>query len=874
MLSKYYYLLLFTLVLEYSLNQVLLVHAQDDNPPGFVSIDCGLPEGSDYKESTTGIYYESDANLIDSGESKSLSSSFSSEKYLSSVRSFPQGKKNCYTIQPSPGKGHKYLIRATFLYGNYDSLNQFPTFDLNLGPDTWSNVIIRGHLIPVEKEIIHVLSSDYLHVCLIKTGTTTPFISALELRPLDNTDSMYTIDNGSLQTFNHIDCSQKTDSVIRYKNDSYDRRWIPLNLSNTGISTSLDVDNRKNNFRVPESVLRTACTPDRTSEPLRFYWNATTTSDQFYLYFHFAEVEKLEANQSREFNVYINDQLGINQRIVLPYLTVSSIYSLRPQTGSTRYTITLSKTENSTLPPILNAFEIYTATKISNSGTSETDVSAILNIKSTYKVIRDWQGDPCEPEDSLWDGLRCSYPSSNHSARIISLNLSTSGLTGEIVDSIANLTQLKTLDLSNNDLNGQVPEFLCDLPLSVLNLKGNKFTGPIPAQLLENGKKGILSLSHDGSEDEKKNSVSTPAVVGIVFGLVVFLAAILIGIWILRRRTLRDTVLLKPDSQTQEKRSKIERKDRQFTYSEVQDITRNFQRVLGEGAFGTVYHGYIGDIQVAVKMLSASSTQGQREFETEASLLMSVSHKNVTSLVGYCNESTYMGIIYEYMANRSLDEHLSGRSCDILSWQIRLQIALDVAEGLEYLHHGCRPAIIHRDVKTSNILLNEKFRANLGDFGLSKAYPAEGGTHVVTGVAGTPGYIDPEYYNSSKLTEKSDVFSFGVVLLEIITGRPALLTNRTPIAQWVHSIVRNGDVKQVLDPRLRGKYDRNSAWKAVELALTCASRTSSDRPPMNIVVLEIKDCLVIKTSGEDAKSDDIIGMVTVDVDSSLLPEPR
>ena len=188
---------------------------------GFVSIDCGLAEGSDYKESATGLYYKSDANLIDSGESISLSPSIIGTnvwKHLETVRSFPQGKKNCYTIQPFPGKGNKYLIRATFLYGNYDNLNQFPTFDLNLGPDTWSKIIITGDVIPVREEIIHVLSSDYIHVCLINTDSGTPFISALELRPLNSTNSMYTTDSGSLQTLYHLDCNSagSNAAVIRY----------------------------------------------------------------------------------------------------------------------------------------------------------------------------------------------------------------------------------------------------------------------------------------------------------------------------------------------------------------------------------------------------------------------------------------------------------------------------------------------------------------------------------------------------------------------------------------------------------------------------------------------------------------------------------
>ncbi|WOH04045.1 hypothetical protein DCAR_0623450 [Daucus carota subsp. sativus] len=888
MLSKSY--LLFELVLAYFLNPIPLVHAQDD-PPGFLSIDCGLPEGSDYKETYTGLNYKSDANLIDSGESKSLLPSLISdsyETYLGNVRSFPKGKKNCYTIQPSGGKGSKYLIRATFMYGNYDSLNQFPIFDLNLGPDTWSKVTIEANLSVERKEIIHVLSSDYIHVCLVNKGTGTPFISALELRPLSSTNSMYTIESRSLQTLIHADCDSKvTNTDTRYKGDIYDRTWYHFNVStNKEVNTSLDINNA-NDYRVPTNVLRTASIPENATDSLQFEWTTNNASDEFYMYMHFAEVEKLQANQYREFNIYINGKRWNKQLVVPEYLRATYYYPLSPLTGNTEYIVTLNKTASSTLPPIINAFEIYTGVIFSKSGTNETDVAAILNIKSTYKVTRDWQGDPCEPGDFLWDGLKCNYDTSD-SARIISLNLSMTGLTGEIVPSIANLTELKTLDLSRNNLSGQVPDFLSQLALSVLNLTGNNFTGPIPAQLLENERQGILSLSFDGQEKgndtskknceqepcKKKGNKSNAAIVGAVVGSVLLLAAILIGIWIWRSR--RASQVRKLRNQAQVNNGDIEKKNRQYTYSEVLNITRNFQKVLGKGGFGTVYHGYVGDLEVAVKMLSPSSTQGHKEFQAEASLLLNVHHKNLTTLVGYCNEGTNMGIIYEYMANRSLDKHLKGNSFGILSWQFRLQIALDAAQGLEYLHHGCKPAIIHRDVKTSNILLNEQFQAKLADFGLSRAYSAEGGTHVSTVVAGTPGYLDPDYYTSNRLTEKSDVFSFGVVLLEMITGRPAILTeDRTHIAQWVDSVVQNGDVKQVVDPRFRGKYDVNSVWKAVELAMTCASRISSRRPTMNKVVMDLNECLAIEIGKHDSDLYSSNGMVSMtDMESALAPRPR
>ncbi|KAH7565382.1 hypothetical protein JRO89_XS09G0199300 [Xanthoceras sorbifolium] len=253
----------------------------------------------------------------------------------------------------------------------------------------------------------------------------------------------------------------------------------------------------------------------------------------------------------------------------------------------------------------------------------------------------------------------------------------------------------------------------------------------------------------------------------------------------------------------------LELKNRRFSYSDVVRVTDNFERIIGEGGFGTVYHGNLDDTQVAVKMLSPSSIQGYKQFQAEVELLMRVYHKNLTTLVGYCDDGTNMGLIYEFMANGNLESHLlddqENSNVDILSWEGRLQIATEAAQGLEYLHSGCKPPIVHRDVKPTNILLNGKFQAKLADFGLSRMFPDEGRTHVSTTVAGTPGYLDPEYYTSNRLTDKSDVYSFGIVLLQIITSKPVIEKSqeRTHIIQWASFMLAKGDIKNVVDQDYR-----------------------------------------------------------------------
>ncbi|KAK0596663.1 hypothetical protein LWI29_017862 [Acer saccharum] len=310
-------------------------------------------------------------------------------------------------------------------------------------------------------------------------------------------------------------------------------------------------------------------------------------------------------------------------------------------------------------------------------------------------------------------------------------------------------------------------------------------------------------------------------------------------------------VLGKSESKSENKNDTFAAKNQQFTYSDIVKITKNFEKVLGKGGFGTVYLGYLDDTEVAVKLLSSSSAQGYKEFHSEVKLLMRVHHRNLTSLVGYCIEGTHMGIIYEYMANGSLDQYFSGKhegkNASILSWEDRMRIAVDAAQGLEYLHDGCKPPIIHRDVKSSNILLNEKLEAKIADFGVSRIFPIESGSHVCTGVVGTAGYLDPEYCSSNRLNEKSDIYSFGVILLEIITSRPVILTalENTHISKWVNSMLAEGDIRSIVDPKLSGDFEINSAWKAVELALSCTSQSSSERPTMIEVVMELKECLVL-----------------------------
>ncbi|GLT93231.1 hypothetical protein SLE2022_110320 [Rubroshorea leprosula] len=290
---------------------------------------------------------------------------------------------------------------------------------------------------------------------------------------------------------------------------------------------------------------------------------------------------------------------------------------------------------------------------------------------------------------------------------------------------------------------------------------------------------------------------------------------------------------------------------RVFTFSELKTATKNFSRsvMLGEGGFGGVYRGVIRStedpqkkIDIAVKQLSRRGLQGHKEWVTEVNVLGVVEHPNLVKLVGYCAEDDERGIqrllIYEYMPNRSVQDHLSSRSQTTLPWATRMKIAQDAARGLAYLHEGMDFQIIFRDFKSSNILLDEQWNAKLSDFGLARLGPSDGLSHVSTAVVGTIGYSAPEYLQTGHLTSKSDVWSYGVFLYELITGRRPLDRSRPKseqnLLEWIRPHL--SDIKKfrlILDPRLEGKYCLKSAYKLAAVANKCLVRHAKSRPKMS-----------------------------------------
>ncbi|KAJ3678960.1 hypothetical protein LUZ61_021124 [Rhynchospora tenuis] len=298
--------------------------------------------------------------------------------------------------------------------------------------------------------------------------------------------------------------------------------------------------------------------------------------------------------------------------------------------------------------------------------------------------------------------------------------------------------------------------------------------------------------------------------------------------------------------------------NRRFSYNDLQRITNNFQNNIGTGGFGSVYVGILEDgTQVAVKRRSQSSSQGVKELLAEAQNLRRVHHKNLVSLVGYCTDEDCMALVYEYMQEGTLQDKLTDNARP-LTWKQRVRIAYESALGLEYLHKACNPPLIHRDVKTNNILLNVNLEAKIANFGLSRAFNNDVSSPVSTAIVGTPGYLDPDlrYYFSGQLSEKSDVYSFGVVLLEIITGQPPIIGGPEGghVTHWVIQRLSTGDIESIIDPRMPGQYDINSVWKDTDLACKCAENNSANRPTMNVVVMELKESLALEISTEGIRS--------------------
>lgn len=290
-----------------------------------------------------------------------------------------------------------------------------------------------------------------------------------------------------------------------------------------------------------------------------------------------------------------------------------------------------------------------------------------------------------------------------------------------------------------------------------------------------------------------------------------------------------------------------------YSSKELRKATKNFcsGHKLGQGSFGCVYLGKLRNGQkVAIKVLSSESRQGTREFLNELSVISNINHHNLVKLHGCCVEGDQKMLVYNYLENNSLAQSLFGNSHSSiqLDWKTRVKICIGVASGLKYLHEEVRPVIVHRDIKASNILLDKDLSPKISDFGLAKLFPGNM-THISTRVAGTLGYLAPEYAIRGQLTKKADVYSFGVLLLEIVSGRchtdPRLPLQDQFLLERAWALYESGDLKSLVDGTLKGVFDTEEAQRLLKIGLLCTQDTPKIRPSMSTIVKMLKgECAI------------------------------
>ncbi|CAN6683940.1 unnamed protein product [Malus baccata var. baccata] len=341
----------------------------------------------------------------------------------------------------------------------------------------------------------------------------------------------------------------------------------------------------------------------------------------------------------------------------------------------------------------------------------------------------------------------------------------------------------------------------------------------------------LIAAVHAASDFTKKSNTGLIVGIAVLVGVVSFL--LIFAILYMRRK--------KSEKEDDEDILGLGPRPYTFSYVELRNATEDFNpsNKLGEGGYGPVYKGTLSDGRVvAVKQLSVSSHQGKSQFASEIATISAVQHRNLVKLYGCCIEGRHRILVYEYLENKSLDQALFGTSNLHLDWPTRFNILLGTARGFAYLHEESRPRIVHRDVKASNILLDAELSPKISDFGLAKLYDDEK-THISTRVAGTIGYLAPEYAMFGHLTEKADVFGFGVVVLEILSGRPNSYNNLHPekisLIEWVWTLHENDQTLGLVDPRLT-EFDETEATRLIRVALMCTQGSPMARPSMSRVV--------------------------------------
>lgn len=513
--------------------------------------------------------------------------------------------------------------------------------------------------------------------------------------------------------------------------------------------------------------------------------------------------------------------------------------------------------------PCFLGFTMASAASPSDSSIS-TNIDAAALILFHKKVTRDPYGalhswTTSNGICSTWFGIVC-----NDDGRVICVLLPEKLLEGTVTIFLKELTFLENLNLSGNRMSGYFPQMIVNLPhLAHLDISSNDFDGIIdqPPSLrdFKFANNPHLQIVHSRNVKEPH---WTP-IVEILMAAVTLSLIFSLSCYYWRKWQYKNFQKEENKSMTVQSSSVgILLKEpaywagfqfmhiRKFGLKQLTEATRNFSKdcLVGNGGFGTVYRATLenGEI-VALKRAYKESVQVSDEFQNEVKLLSRVHHKHLVNLIGFCEESYEQILVYEFIQNGSLLEHLSGER-EPLTWRQRVRIAIGAAKGLSYLHEGCSPSIIHRDIKPSNILLDFDYEAKVSDFGLSKHGPTGDESHVSTLVKGTFGYLDPHYYLSFHLTTSSDVYSFGVILLQLVTARPAVDHSRKRsqynIISWASASIVSGRLEDIIDSSLVEKgYDRSMMLRIARLGLRCTCKDVKLRPTISSISQELEAAL-------------------------------
>ncbi|KAL5204031.1 hypothetical protein ABZP36_008902 [Zizania latifolia] len=543
--------------------------------------------------------------------------------------------------------------------------------------------------------------------------------------------------------------------------------------------------------------------------------------------------------------------LGCLQSFAAPDLQVIALYEIRMQLNDSRGVLN-GWNDNQVSPCYFISITCQdgkvTAIILSSSGLSGVLSPSIAKLPYLQQLLLDG--------NTITGGIPQEL---GNLSNLTTLKLEGNRLNGSIPSSLGNLPKLQTLDLSKNHLTGNIPASLSNLPsLNDINLANNNLSGEIPKELLQvshynftsnhlNCGQHLISCEGDIMKTGGAKNYTLKVVLASIAGAVTLLVIVVLFLLWWQRMRHRPEIYI--DVPGQHDHNLEFGQIKRFSWRELQIATNNFseQSVLGKGGFGKVYKGVLPGPhgrKVAVKRLfEVERPDGEMAFLREVELISIAVHKNILRLIGFCTTPTERLLVYPFMENLSVASRLRDIKLNepALDWPTRVRIALDAARGLEYLHEHCNPKIIHRDVKAANVLLDGNFEAVVGDFGLAKMMDVERNT-VTTGVRGTMGHIAPEYIKTGRPSVKTDIFGYGVMLLEIVTGKRAIFPDflegagEIMLIDQVKMSMQEGRLAGVVDRNLDSAYNHEELEKIVQIALLCTDMDPKHRPAMSEVV--------------------------------------